>query len=483
MLLLLGCHDVLTEPERARLNAPGKAAADGLDTPPEGGSVEFTIGYESPLAGNEQFVAHYSYSTLVAMTVHQNIGITVLPPFPPGTGQLGLAGRVSAWGCSHQGEAYLVSYPDGGGYGFSFAGCQFAGERTRTSYSDTVEVNGTVRYGYTWDAACPYPDYACAAYSGSSGVTLSPLHAKLSITSDDLHDGELWAGPTEEYTVAAIATPARMGRYAVGVLPAGKGWLFKPDSGEEQPDFCRNGSGRSCDIATRKSGSLTLTAIVNGELMESPPLRIQVPEVDLALSRDSVSVGDTVLVTTTVRGADPGVLTGYYVAANQPISTISTTAKLNSTAAAPARMSAPGSTMPPCLGTYPVPTHCYLVMSTPGRTLVYAGANIGRYYFGDEQYVIVRDAAQLKIVIEPSSKTMMLFSRHIHVPNCKEDETSVKRKLHLFVIDSGSALPRKLSNRRISLSLSLCSQPIRPRPMLVVTSSTRISATLSPQAR
>ena len=362
------------------------------------------MGFEAPLQGDEQVVAHYAYPTLVAMTVHQHFAITVLPP-STATGQLGLAGRVWAWGCSHQGEAYLVSYPDEGGYLYSFGGCHLASEPDRTTYSDTVLVNGTVKYGYTFDSACPYPDYGCAAYSGSSGVQLSPLHATLSITSDSLHDGELWVWPGEEYPVRAVASPDRMGQFLTPILPTGTGWSFKPDSGAEVSDVCLWGGSRDCAVAFSKSGYLKLTALVNGEETQAPPLRIQPPELSVALSDTVVSVGDTILLTTTLRGADASILTGYYagITASLIKGTESPTAP-----SSPENVKNPG--VPPCLGTDPVPLHCYMVMSAPGRALVGVSARIGRTYFGDYKYVTVR-SGQRAVSLEVGDKSIRPTSR------------------------------------------------------------------------
>lgn len=407
LLILCGCHDAPTAPATGLRPS---VAADALDSP-WSGTAEFTVSGEAPLQGNEQVLGHFPTMTIVAMTVHQHFSISTVPPFPPSTGEIGLAGRISGWGCSHQGEAYLVNFPDGGGYDYAFSGCQLANGALTTTFSDTVAVNGWVKYGYSWDSACPYPDYGCAAYTGSSGARITRLAAKVAITSDTLHGGELWAWPRREYTVVAAPTPRRMGAYLTPVLPYGNGWAFKPDSGPEESNFCRNGSGQSCVAAFTRSGSLTLTAVVNGEAMVSAPLRVQVPAVSLAVSRDSVSVGDTVLVTTTLRGADSTILTGYYVGVTSSLSQASLVQRPSRPAlarspapsgwssgqirldAATRSMTGAPAPVPPCLGAQPVPTRCYVVMKQPGRALVYVGAKMDRYYFGDGKYVKVTNTA------------------------------------------------------------------------------------------
>ena len=146
LCLAAGCHDRVTAPAVDPL-VPMRATADLLDSPASG-AVELSVSGEAPLAGNQELVGHFPTPTVMAMTVRQDFAITMLPPHPPSDGRLGLAGRVYAFGCSHQGEAYLLNYPDDGGYGYAFAGCQLAGApNVVTSLSDTVIVSGMVYYG------------------------------------------------------------------------------------------------------------------------------------------------------------------------------------------------------------------------------------------------------------------------------------------------------------------------------------------------
>lgn len=367
LCLVAGCHERVTAPA-AGLLVPTRASANVLDSP-SSGSAEFSVTGEAPLAGDQRFVGHFPTPTVVAMTVHQDFTVTTLPPRPPGSGRLGLAGRVYAFGCSHQGEAYLLHYPDDGGYGFPFAGCQLAGQSDlMTSFSDTVLVSGMVHYGYAYDAACPYPDAACASYSGTSGVSLVRPTATLSIDGDSVRAGVLRAFPNREYTLVATPTPQQLGRFATPVQPVATGWTFKSDSGPIEADICGNGSGRVCTRAFTRSGELTLVAMVNGEQMTSPPLRVQMPALSMEVARDSVAVGDTVLVTTMVAGMDSTALSYYAVSSFDPDGRPIGFAL---TGSAPA---SDGGGVPPCLRPKPVPTHCYVVLTRPGRARVEVGA-------------------------------------------------------------------------------------------------------------
>ena len=384
LCLVAGCIDRVTAPSVGPL-VPARATTDLLDSPP-GGSVEFSVGGEAPLAGNQQLVGRFPTPTVVAMTVHQDFAITTLPPHPPGGGRLGLAGRVYAFGCSHQGEAYLVEYPVDGGFGYPFAGCQLAGAPdVVTSYSDTVLVSGTLYYGYAFDAACPYPDAACASYTGSSGVSLVRPSATLAIGGDSVRAGVLRAFPNRAYTIEATPAPLRLGRFATPVQPVATGWTFTSDSGIIEADVCENGSGRTCTKTFARSGELTLVALVNGEQMASAPLRVQLPELALAVSRDSVKTGDTVFATTTVKGLDTTALSYYF------LSVAGTGGQVphGSLGSGPTEAG-----VLPCIGTRPVPTRCYVVLTQPGRMQLEAGA------FLDRRGLTVSDSKQILVTAE-----------------------------------------------------------------------------------
>lgn len=367
LCLVAGCIDRVTAPPVGPV-VPARATADLLDSP-SSGSVEFSVSGEAPLAGNQQLVGRFPTPTVVAMTVHQDFAITTLPPHPPGGGRLGLAGRVYAFGCSHQGEAYLVEYPADGGYGYPFAGCQLAGAPdVVTSYSDTVLVSGMLYYGYAYDAACPYPDAACASYTGSSGVSLVRPSATLAIGGDSVRAGVLRAFPNRAYTIEAMPAPLRLGRFDTPVQPVGTGWTFTSDSGTIEGDICENGSGRACTKTFTQSGELTLVALVNGVQMTSPPLRVETPALTMDVSRDSVRVGDTVLVTTTVTGMDTTALSYYAV------SSFDADGRSIGFAMTGAVPGPDAGGVPPCLRPKPVPTHCYAVLTRPGRARIEVGA-------------------------------------------------------------------------------------------------------------
>lgn len=451
LCLVVGCHDRLTAPSVDPL-APPRAMADVLDSPSTG-SVELSVSGEAPLAGNQQLVGHFPTPTVVAMTVHQDFAITTLPPHPPENGRLGLAGRVYAFGCSHQGEAYLLEYPDDGGYGYPFAGCQLAGQPgVVTSLSDTVLVSGMVYYGYGFDAACPYPDAACASYTGSSGVSLVRPSATLAIGGDSVRAGVLRAFPKREYTLVATPTPDRMGRYQTPVLPVGTGWSFRTDSGVVTNGYCTNGSARVCTATFTKSGYLTLHAVVNGEEMSSAPLRVQLPEVKLSLSAYSVSVGDTVLATTTVAGIEPSALTYYYVSVFG-----SGGVPLPGTGSG---VSAAG--VPACIGTKPIPLRCFVVFTKAGKAQVEVGAildlrrGIGAY---DNKPVVVQEAATRRVklaVVDAGIRPTARYwrydpKRHAYTPHPSRLPDTSRTILTVSVVDAAGV---PVPNADVTLGLT-----------------------------
>lgn len=451
LCLVTGCHDRLTAPPVDPL-VPARTTTDLLDSP-SGGSVEFSVSGEAPLAGNQKLVGRFPTPTVVAMTVHQDFAITTLPPHPPGSGRLGLAGRMYAFGCSHQGEAYLVEYPDDGGYGYPFAGCQLAGAPdVVTSLSDTVLVNGSLYYGYAFDAACPYPDAACASYTGRSGVSLVRPSATLALAGDSVRAGVLRAFPNREYTLVATPAPLRLGRFETPVQPTGTGWTFKSDSGRIEADICANGSGRTCTTTFARSGELTLVALVNGVQMTSPPLRVETPALSMDVSRDSVAVGDTVLVTTTVAGMDTTALSYYAVSSFDP------DGRSVGFAITGAVQGPDAGGVPPCLRPKPVPTHCQVVLTRAGRARIEVGAFLDTHGLSVQasRNVVVRaDDRTVKLSvaqesIRPTSRYWKLDTRtKTYTLNPNRPPDTSRTILRVSVVDgSGAPVP----NATVTLS-------------------------------
>ncbi|HET7188046.1 MAG TPA: hypothetical protein VFI52_07820, partial [Gemmatimonadaceae bacterium] len=453
LCLVAGCLDRVTAPTVDPL-APARATAELLDSP-SSGSVEFSVSGEAPLAGNQKLVGRFPTPTVVAMTVHQDFAITTLPPHPPGSGRLGLAGRVYAFGCSHQGEAYLVEYQGDAGYGFPFAGCQLAGQPdVVTTLSDTVLVSGFVYYGYAFDAACPYPDAACASYTGSSGVSLVRPSATLAIDGDSVRAGVLRAFPNREYTLVATPAPLRMGRFGTPVQPVATGWTFKSDSGAIEADICDNGSGRVCTKTFTRSGELTLVALVNGEQMTSPPVRVQMPALSMEVSRDSVTVGDTVLVTTTVAGMDTTALSYFAVSSFDPDGR---SIGFALTGAVPGPDVAG---VPPCLRPKPVPTRCYIVPTRQGRTRVEVGAFLDTHGLSVQasRDIVVRGGqgsvrlSVLRDTIAPTARYWRLDTKtKTYTLNQRRPPDTSRTVVTVSVVDgSGRAVP----NADVMLSMT-----------------------------
>ncbi len=365
-----------------------------LASPTTDGAVELSIANQIPLEGARAPIGYFPMTTIVAMRVHQQLTMAMLPGYPPGTGSLGLAGRGWAYGCSHQGEAFLIQFYDGGGYDLPFAGCSLVGTPNVNEFSDTIAVLGHLEYGYSSDSPCVYPDVACASYHGSSGATVTHIPASaLSIVGDSVQGGVLQAFPFRQYTLAAQPTPERIGRHPTPVVITDAGWTWRPDVGRAVQGYC---TGRSCVTGFSRNGTLSVDGHVNGVLMHAPPLRVEMPSLRLGVSKDTAAVGDTIEVTTTIIGAPSDVRPGYAV----EYAPLTTVASVDSSAAMSA-VTAPSSladepsvasALPPCLGRAPRPLHCYVVMTQAGRATISAGALLGPRLPGlfDQKYVVVK---------------------------------------------------------------------------------------------
>jgi hypothetical protein len=375
LLVLAGCHELPSRPEARSRLSPNPAVHDESDAP-EAGRATLSVTNQAPLAGAEQVVAVFPTRTVVEMTAAQSFVITRTDG-TPGTGLLGLGGRQSALvGCSHQGEAYLRS--DEGGW----SGCDLPDPYAATR-TDTLPVNGTVRWGYQFDSACPYPDYGCAAYSGSSSVSLRRLGAQLDLVADS-DRVSLGAAPGgHSFTFRAVVTPATMGAYPTP-LSFVDGWTFTPaagpDSGSSRPLDCP-ADELQCTLAFWESGVLALDARVNGVRMTRGPLAIAViqPKLELELSRFTVTAGDTVVLTTRVtpEGERETQRELRWYIKRDPEAGSAAAASAPARSASSSRLASDAATervapaiLPDCDAVSPLPTSCYLVLDQAGMASI-----------------------------------------------------------------------------------------------------------------
>ena len=437
LLFVASCRESLTSPGMLSPFAGGPSLSL-VEESPQGGSMEFHVNQQAPLAGAESTIAHFPSTTIVAMVAQQRFDMENRPPYLPGRGTLGLAGRSSPMGCSHQAEAYLLSFPDGGGYGYSFLGCDLAAAGLLTEYTDTVAVSGWVKWGYSYDAGCPVPEQTCTEYTGGSSVTLTRLPASLEISAEGAQGGVLKVNPKHPVLVYASAVPATIGRHRTPVSLTGGGWTFTPDSGAVREHACQNGDNLSCEGLFTQSGTLSVVALVNGARATPAPLRIETPKLTLSLSADSVAVGDTVVATVALSGAYAD---KWWLFDVSP--------------ALAAEGTGPGPNgLPPCMTTPPGPMRCYLVFAKAGTARVRAGAvlddDVRKVAFRDVKVTAAAPAAAVEVRAE--SHTLMRFSEHIPAGNCPARDTTVTRPVHVAVVDL--VTHARLPNRTVHLSLA-----------------------------
>ncbi len=290
LVFLVSCQELptrpLSEPEVLRSS---HSTRDALDSP-SSRSVSLSIANEAPLNGGEAVVGDFPYPTVVQMTASQAIGIKMTDG-SPGSGFLGLGGRFMNDSCTQQGEAYLSASIMGG-----WNGCSIP-DPYGSSWSGTVVVQGQVKWGYYFDSACPFPDYACGTYDGSSSVSLSRMDANLDLGVDP-NRASLGASPAGHgYMFRATVTPNQLGPYTTPFNLV-DGWTFTSADGVRALDCFE----ATCPQAFYASGTLRLDAIVNGVRMTRGPIAVTVvqPTLALALSKSVATVGDTLEVTTTV---------------------------------------------------------------------------------------------------------------------------------------------------------------------------------------
>jgi hypothetical protein len=388
LLLAASCQDaplgpLAPQPTMGARPANG-ASMDVIDSPAIA-SATFSINGSDPVPSQLQDVGYYPVPTIVQIDVHQAIDLA--PLLPGGVpGFLGLRGRgIGNDGCSGQGEAMLIDYLVDGGFGPVFSGCDLS-DPNATSHTDTLSVNGSLQYVWSGDSSCPPPASACASYSGSSGIVVSRLPASLdmSVETNGASLGALPAG--HGITVTGRPNPAQIGSFATPLTLIGGGWYFTNAAGVTSPFGCDlfvTPGTLTCSPQLFESGSFSLHAVVNGLHITGTPYAVTVvqPTITISLSRETVAVGDTVIVSTTVTpagerqdqeefrlrltldsgAAPPPVI---FSRGQTPLGTMATTNAVGTphTHAADA-VPAP---VPACQPTHPLLAKCYLVTNTAG---------------------------------------------------------------------------------------------------------------------
>lgn len=113
------------------------------------------------------------------------------------------------------------------------------------------------RWGY-----CGYPAYGwpadCVTYSGSQTISVKRLTADLSLTASPTTAVQ----PGTSITYTAAATPETIGNPAVLTPFSITQWVYADSAGTHG---CTSVTATTCTITANTSGTVTVTAVVNGE--------------------------------------------------------------------------------------------------------------------------------------------------------------------------------------------------------------------------
>jgi len=170
-------------------------------------------------------------------------------------------------------------------------------------------------------------------------------------------------------------------------------WKWTPADGSPAVDLWPNDCGIVCRRQLTSSGTMTLSGTVGG-FRDGHRERVSAssdvvvggnPKIQLALSQDTVPLGQIVTVTTTITGATDATILGYeYKSVPIVASRMGAfgTLKSRQTRSGQAGLAPPaaplrtinGVSTPPCLGTTPAPATCYVVAEQSGTITVNAQA-------------------------------------------------------------------------------------------------------------
>jgi hypothetical protein len=421
---LISCHDVPTLPSANQRLASSGAVRDVRDSP-AGVGASLSATDEAPLQGGGMFVGNFPTATVVEMTANQTFTIRSTDPASPRDGILRLGGRWSQLeGCSHQGEAYL-----GANGAIVWAGCSVGDVSSFTGY---IQVVGDVNWGYSFDSACPYPDYGCAAYSGNSSVSLSAVSAQLALALDDSSVTPDAVPAGHELTFRGTVTPATIGSYSTPVSRV-DGWTYTTASGVDSLGDCFVASANAqCVRRFTESGTLSLDAMVNGRRQTVGPIAITIvqPTFKLTSSASTVTEGDTVLVSLSLTPV--GERIDWYRFSSTPIRdygggggegilrTPSSPALANAQAASnpptsqprlsPATTASLSTTVPSgledCNLIITLVDRCYVVMADTGVNWLKGQAYYNRLPVSDSAQVYVRPLAPRLVKVSLKRNTM-----------------------------------------------------------------------------
>ncbi len=383
---------------------------DGFSSTPGFGSLNspdsrsWTGGAPDPWDASvpKSLIGEYHFPTITTVTASGSVCMV------PGI----LDGYGLCWGpqgtSDHQ-EAIglIVEHPnEGSGAWFSTQSGPEIVRLTGTVYGIRAGLNDPQPRGeYYWTCGLLAGRIPCWGFAGSSSLSIVRVPAALTLASSV-------SARVKRNTIVAFTAASEPESYEGWVIDVSAlDWRWRADPPLPDADTtgfaadtvaCNSGGGQGCSRGMLFSGTMYATAYVNGVQSEKS-IHVDVkprPMVKLTVSKDSVTAGDTVFVTTTITNADKDSVKVYdYAASGGPIFAVRLDTGRSLSAARVSSFpilgrrgqSSGGGGIQNCLTATPATKSCFIVPTVTGTLRVTAIADDES--IGDEKQIKVRQAS------------------------------------------------------------------------------------------
>lgn len=256
---LVACGQDMISPPPVRSGGPGSPSLSIGD----GGGV--TISTDSHDAhGDSQWLGTTLGPMVANLTISGLVNLNWTQASGHGTGSAGYftpSGRWGPYGCYGYAQVAITYYPTTGGSTNVILPCDNANpyQKQYTFNGSYSAYRGSDAYVQIW-GYCGYQQWPsdCVTYSGSQNVSIQRLPANLGLTSS-----KTITTPGTLVTFTGSANPSSIGSPSTVTPLTLESWDFSYDSGGGA--LCEMIAGTSCSVRVERSGTMRLTAIVNGE--------------------------------------------------------------------------------------------------------------------------------------------------------------------------------------------------------------------------